>query len=75
MPENSEPGQLLSVLRLVDGLILSPSCVQALLQTIFLGSLPFEEQKPWKVALQANEVHAAKSIEAIELFQRPTMLL
>ena len=55
--------------------VLSPSFVQALLQTIFLGSLPFEEQKPWKVALQANEVHAVKSIEAIELFQGPTMLL
>lgn len=47
----------------------------ALLQTLFLGSLPFKEQKPWKVALQANEVHAVKSIEAIELFQGPAMLL
>lgn len=55
--------------------VLSPSFVQALQQTIVLGSLPFEEQKPWKVALQANEVHAVKSIEAIELFQGPTMLL
>lgn len=55
--------------------VLSPSFVRALLQTIFLGSLPFEEQKPWKVALQANKVHAIKSIEAIELFQGPAMPL
>lgn len=55
--------------------VLSPGFMQALLQTIFLGSLPFEEQKPWKVALQANEVQAVKSIEAIELFQGPAMLL
>jgi len=55
--------------------VLSPGFVQALLQTIFLGHLPFEEQKPWQVALQANEVHSVKSIEETELFQGPAMLL
>lgn len=54
---------------------LSPSSVQALLQAIYLGSLHFEEQKPWKVSLQANEVHAVRSVEAIELIHRPTMPL
>lgn len=54
------------------GSVLSLSSAQALLQTIFLGSLPFGEQKPWKVALQANEV---QTVKPIGLFQGPAMLL
>lgn len=75
LPENSEPGQLLSVLRLVDGHCPLTKLCSGSLQALCIGSLPSEEQKPQRVALQANEVHAGKSIGAIELFQGPVMLL